>query len=602
MDGFLTWGVVMAGAEFGLKLRNYRCFGDEWQGFERIAPINVIIGRNNSGKSSLLDLVEAVVMKTRYNEEDREHLFRKTLNDYMFVLHDVSKCINEDSYSNAAASSFKRGQQTRFPLEKRFLLYKNLEEVAVTWIPKGLNSPESLAYYKAIPEHYGNVHLALPYVENPVQRKFFRRMSSERDVLQESQNAKMELSKNGHGATNLIQEFINDNKLPHDLVFKSILNALNDIMLSDEKFTEITTQIQRPSNLWEIYLHSHSINKRIALSESGSGLKTILLVLINLFLIPHVEDIDAKDYYFGFEELENNLHPAVQRRLFSYLRDFAKEHGCHFFFTTHSPVVIDLFSDDENAQILHVTRDAEGKSIVRTVEGYLDNCHILDDLEARASDLLQANGIVWVEGPSDRIYFNRWVELWSDGELRDGEHYQCLSYGGSLGTYLSADTDFVDDSLQGFINILKVNRNAIFLADSDRESEEDELKPHIQRIQGELEGLKMLCWVTAGREVENYIPGEATTHVFNLSEPFQCEQWGKYFDAYVQAVNKKSYTKTKHAHEIIPALTKDMLENTLDLGVKLDDVCERICKWNGLEWPLKSVAHYAIEHRETVEA
>ena len=39
------------------------------------------------------------------------------------------------------------------------------------------------------------------------------------------------------------------------------------------------------------------------------------------------------------------------------------------------------------------------------VDTYRDSCHILDDLEARASDLLQANGIVWVEGPSDRIYF-----------------------------------------------------------------------------------------------------------------------------------------------------------------------------------------------------
>lgn len=40
-----------------VTVRNYKCFGDTDQGFESIKPINVIVGRNNSGKSSLLDLI-----------------------------------------------------------------------------------------------------------------------------------------------------------------------------------------------------------------------------------------------------------------------------------------------------------------------------------------------------------------------------------------------------------------------------------------------------------------------------------------------------------------------------------------------------------------
>lgn len=593
----------MSNAEFGLKLRNYRCFGDEWQGFERIAPINVIIGRNNSGKSSLLDLVEAVVMKTRNDKKDSEHPLWGRLNDYMFVLHDVSEFLNETYHDHHANNKWRSDELNRVHRSHRPFFFNQLKEVKVAWVSSGTNSSKTLDFYGPMPSGMvGDIGWTQSFVESPIQGKCFLRISSERDILQEPQDAKLSLSENGHGATNFIQEFINDSKLPHDLVFKSVLKALNEIMLSDDEFTEITTQIQRPSNLWEVYLHSESTEKRIALSESGSGLKTILLVLISLFLLPSYKKINTKDYYFGFEELENNLHPAVQRRLFSYLKNFAKEHGCHFFFTTHSPVVIDLFSNDKDGQILHVTRDSAGKSIVRTVEGHLDNCHVLDDLEARASDLLQANGIVWVEGPSDRIYFNKWVELWSGGELRDGEHYQCLSYGGSLGTHLSADTDFADAEVQAFINILKINRNAIFLADSDRRAEEAELKPHIQRIQGELEELKMLCWVTAGREVENYIPEKATTQAFNLSKSFNCKRWSDYPSAYKRAAGKKGFSKTEHAHKIASILTKGMLEETLDLAVKLDDVCAHICKWNGLGWPLKSVGHHAIEHREVVEA
>ncbi len=42
-----------------IKIVNYKCFV-EAAGFDRIQRVNLIIGRNNVGKSALLDLVEAV--------------------------------------------------------------------------------------------------------------------------------------------------------------------------------------------------------------------------------------------------------------------------------------------------------------------------------------------------------------------------------------------------------------------------------------------------------------------------------------------------------------------------------------------------------------
>lgn len=40
-----------------LHARNLRCVGEDLEGFDSILPVNVIVGRNNSGKSSLLELV-----------------------------------------------------------------------------------------------------------------------------------------------------------------------------------------------------------------------------------------------------------------------------------------------------------------------------------------------------------------------------------------------------------------------------------------------------------------------------------------------------------------------------------------------------------------
>jgi ATPase involved in DNA repair len=47
--------------DISIKVKNYKCFGENPQGFDTIKPINVLIGRNNSGKSSLLDLIDYAI-------------------------------------------------------------------------------------------------------------------------------------------------------------------------------------------------------------------------------------------------------------------------------------------------------------------------------------------------------------------------------------------------------------------------------------------------------------------------------------------------------------------------------------------------------------
>lgn len=132
---------------------------------------------------------------------------------------------------------------------------------------------------------------------------------------------------------------------------------------------------------------------------------------------PDIDNRPLSTYLFAFEELENNLHPALLRRLLMHLRQVAVTSGCIVVLTTHSSTVIDMFSGDDRAQLLHVTHDGTS-SHVGAVEDYGRAAGVLDDLDVRASDLLQSNGVIWVEGPSDRIYLNHWISLWSQGQLR----------------------------------------------------------------------------------------------------------------------------------------------------------------------------------------
>jgi len=299
--------------------------------------------------------------------------------------------------------------------------------------------------------------------DNPFAGRSFRRLLSDRDISPEQEGGELDISANGSGFTRTVERYLHDYGLEESLIEQTILRELNKIFEPDGTFTHIGIQ-RHNDKRWEVYLEEEE-KGRILLTNTGSGIKTILLVLAFLHLIPDIEKKDLKGYLFGFEELENNLHPALQRRLLLYLRNVAVETGCKVFLSTHSNVSIDLFSEDKEAQMLHVTHDRR-KASVRAVTTYVDNKGILDDLDVRASDLLQANGVIWVEGPSDRIYFNRWVELFSEGRFYEGLHYQCVFYGGRLLAHLSADDPDVD--VDEALKILRINRNAVILMDSDK--------------------------------------------------------------------------------------------------------------------------------------
>ena len=126
---------------------------------------------------------------------------------------------------------------------------------------------------------------------------------------------------------------------------------------------------------------------------------------------------------------------------------------------------------------------------------------ILDTLGAQASDILQSNAVIWVEGPSDRIYLRSWLKM-VDPDLEEGVDYTIMFYGGALLGHLSAS----DDAIDAFIRLRELNRNMAIVIDSDRGEPRAPLKEHAQRIVDEIRNGPGMLWITAGREIENYVP------------------------------------------------------------------------------------------------
>lgn len=547
-----------------VKVKNYKCFGDSPQGFEEITGLNVLIGRNNSGKSALLDVIAFLCKPTKLAAlrpgPAPEVLRMGRVHD-----DDWNATFRDDSRDSIVGDHQTYG----VPFRRRI----------VTWRISA-NGHNEFVSLDGGPQPANQFQRGLiTSQKNPLLGKFFKRILADRDIRPEPSNRELKLGDDGSGATNVIQRFLNELERPTSLIEDRLREALNHIFEPDASFSRIRVQ-QLPNDEWEVVLDEENKGS-IALTNSGSGLKTVILVLLFVIVMPFLDGKKLADYVFGFEELENNLHPALQRRLLLFLQDLVTREHVTLFLTTHSTVAIDYFSRDPGAQILHVRHDRTTSSVSRVSE-YAHSRALLDDIEIRASDMLQANGIIWVEGPSDRIYVRRWIDLWAAGALKEGIHYQCMFYGGRLLKHLSCESPGTDPAR---IALLTMNRNVMILIDSDLKADGARLPATKLRMIEEVGRIDGLAWVTWGKEIENYIPVSVLEATLGISiGPLRRDQvlWRVLDRVKIGEGARLERDKIGFADRVVPSLTREALENTHDLGEKLDAATTCIRKWNGL--------------------
>lgn len=538
-----------------IRFKGYKVFpNNQYAEIENISRVNVVIGKNNCGKTSLLDVIETI-----YNHKMR---IKPGL--------DVEEIVLDLPFDREMVDSVFSGYSGIGPWNKSSLS----EYVDGKLFPVSLKIGDNLEIsddsLQGLSHHLNgaNRHLA-----SRRKNYRFRKITAERDIQPESEGDLI-LYSDGTGASNLIATFLNDSKYNEAIIEHNFLDALNSIMQPEAEFESIRVQqvIYKDQRVWEVFLQEKGF-QRVPLSKSGSGLKTIVLVLLNLLVIPHIDEYRDKKLVYGFEELENNLHPALQRRLFEYIYNFAIANDIILFMTTHSHIAINAFFNKDNASIYHVIKE-HGTAQIKRIETYIDKTEILDDLDVKASDILQSNGIIWVEGPSDRIYLKRWLELFTPNEYEEGKHYQFLYYGGRLLSQYSAkeETDL--------INIITTNRNAAIIIDSDKRYRSDHINDTKKRIVNEFDSLGMFHWVTKGKEIENYLPQEAVEAMLEITLTSGCTQYQLFPDFISPYYKSFSSKKVPFANKIKGYITLENSAAMLDLKKQIEKLYIHIQAWN----------------------
>lgn len=549
-----------------ITVKNYKCFDSTGGGFDRIMPINVIIGKNNSGKSSLIDLIKYLIQ----NDNKITEVGRDNIKAEVIIEHSL---LEDEIIAVFPSNTSEGGIPGRSHLEygKKFIGEKYCYSVGEK--KQKAFKKFDVSYVQQASKYINGLanRIQIPFVN-----MFFCYITAERDIVSEGSNSQIQFSPNGVGATNAIQQIINRTDRDSRLIEIELLRELNAIINPDIEFSRILVQ-QDVNNNWEIFFENSESN-RIALSKMGSGIKTVLLVLLNLIVRPVIENKNRNSYVFGFEELENNLHPSLQRRLYNYIKEYSEKYQAYFFLTTHSNVVIDSFGIYKNSQIIHVVNDGL-KSISTTLLSYTNTKDILSDLGLKASDILQSNGVIWVEGPSDRNYINKWLEILAP-ELKEGLHYSVMFYGGRLLSNLTFDFEWFNKDV---IPLLKINRNAFVILDRDGKTMNAKINETKSRISHEIGANNY--WITKGREIENYL-SDSVVRKWLLNDhsyktEFTNEKNEKLENNILNCRAKIKYnlSKTVYSAEIVKYFDSDNL-NILDLEQKLKVLILKIKEWN----------------------
>jgi energy-coupling factor transporter ATP-binding protein EcfA2 len=293
-------------------------------------------------------------------------------------------------------------------------------------------------------------------------------------------------------------------EFPGDIVEFSIINKISQLQSFDgtgDQRAKARQQLISVENFVAHCLEKQSVSFSVSDSKNnlfvtidgkeqnignlGSGVQQLILLGMASFAFPRKLVL--------IDEPELHFHPRTQKLLLRYI---VENSSSNLVIATHSAAVIDA----ADGAILHID-EKWGKTTATNVGSNAERFEAIRNLGHSPSELVQANFVLWVEGPSDRIYFLKWISL-VDPELVEGVDFSILFYGGSN----LASHGFEHDA-DDFVKSLSVCRQ--FAVDS-------ELKTHVKRVVGEVVTSGGISWISAGREIENYVPNTIITELSNI--------------------------------------------------------------------------------------
>lgn len=540
----------------GIGFANFRSIGSSPVTLDLRQRINLLIGANNSGKSNVLEILRRLKKEQLHEIGLKEIDFHRREGN-----RDLELVVDVESENSAELPD----GISRF----HAVVASGVRKWFVTPFD-GLNFNQ----FGAFMQNWTGQHFARrpseaelrQHVEN-VSSRIFQQLNSNipecHVVPQFRRIVAGKYSIEGAGIVELLSEW-KAPQIGQDATrqrFFKVQSFLRELLEMDD--VELDVSRTNPELIVERGVF------RLPLQSYGTGIHELIILAIAV--------LERENTLVAIEEPEIHLHPLLQK---AFLRFLVEKTTNHYVITTHSNAFL---SRPTESHIIHLWLE-DGETKNRVVETPRHVLQVLTDLGIRAADILQANFVIWVEGPSDRVYLKRWISLMAP-DLTEGIDYSIMFYGGRLLSHLTLSRDEDVLSTEELIKLLRINQNSAILIDSDKKKGSADLNETKKRVVKECKESGVLSWVTAGREIENYLTPECIGKVYDglvgVQREFLLGTYQK-IDGVLQKTYKSNWRSGFAYSDNKPAMARrfvgelDVLPDRLDLKVRLRELIQRI--------------------------
>lgn len=532
-----------------------------------LAQVNYLIGPNGSGKSSVLELLHFTSLEHPLTPRQNPYIFGTHFRSNIYGKFSIGLLENNQKYCLLYNWKFL-GKIQKTILYGKLLVIK--ADVCSSSFPYG-------SLDKIFHDGYENTDQLLMQTPGPVFTSEIRKFFFTADKITD----RIELS-----SLVYLEEFDPLNKI---LKNNNELKLYNQLLTFTQENPELFSVMKSPKLLsnhtvddlfWsgmekfdkDLFHYLKSIQSEEDATSSGK---------MNLNLFTKIHSILVKKIinYVLIEEPDIALHPQYQKILPKLLSFIAHLHkSTQFFITTHSPFIINaaleqdrerleefnglnekLKTNNEKFVPIHKVYHLEGgKNTMKDGEGItaqnfsvsgVDN--IFSSIGVQPSDLLFANGIVWVEGPSDAIYIEKWLEMYGKTHgkkvFKPGYHFQFQMYGGTLlKFYLERAGKYGTEIRPAIADIFKINTRGFLLMDSDIDSNGNDISSYAPEKKLILEEFKKI----SSTKVNVWYDTEVSTiECYTPKKEFK-EWWSMGGFKFWSDYSKNTNWKTEYAYRL----------------------------------------------------
>ena len=513
-----------------LRVRNHKAVNRIQ--LDSLGQINVLFGKNNSGKTSIVEAINrkecVAVGKPLDNIEPLVQLFSQEASQYF------------DNVARKATKAFRSYLEKL--RENGAIWYFGEEEEIIQSCASDLEGIKELQHLdetfnmtKILNTWFQDIESTFQPVLIPPKRKLEAFVPI---------NLEQKIENYGAGIVNHLFFLKNQNPTTNEHeVYKQIYTAFSEI--SDYEFNVIP---DTKNNVRVFFRHLEE-EKWIPSDDSGLGLADLLIMIT--FALGTAHSVIC------LEEPESHLHPEMQKRFLTFLKGI--EHK-QIILSTHSSIFLNPSMTDRIFYVQLINNEV-------VLADETDNAQILFNLGYSISDHLIADAIVLVENAPD-IPVLKTVLNWVGLDRRFNINYFPLN--GDVRTYLD-------------LSIFARRQNVVALTFSRGDTE-----VATTRFYGNCEKIGIAVWRLQRSSIENYFSLEALRKIFDSEVPDEVQSLKPHISVDAQLGFSLNHKSVKVLNSEIIAvmdpsdlkdtdllqfcnMIKDVLQDKPDIELKLED-------------------------------